>query len=411
MVCGMASVKRFDGSPFWYACFSVPTGKLDERGRPVQKRVQRTTGEADKGKALQIALSFERAGTLAGTGQMDEAAARQFLAEIAAITGATIRSNEPVEAFLTRWMAAQQARLAPAAFARYAGILQSFARHLATGKAAPISSIGAAQVAAWRDAELAAGKSPSTVNKGLMVLAQAMDEAARQRLTEGNPARGLNVKGAKRTRQHRHAFTLDQFRALVASLQPQAELADGRRSWMDLGTLNDWRTLVMLAGHTGGRQQELAKLEWSQIDLKRGILTLARSKTDDRHWMPLHPSLAAYLAQTPVRSRKGPVMPHLFNRQRRHISNDFRRLILPRIGIVQTTPEREGKTKGRRLAPYSLHSLRHSLSTWLGAAGVDEATRMQLIGHEDKEVNRGYTHTSALQLADALAKVATITTP
>ena len=43
------------------------------------------------------------------------------------------------------------------------------------------------------------------------------------------------------------------------------------------------------------------------------------------------------------------------------------------------------------LAEYSLHSLRHSLSTWLNQAGVPDATRMALAGHEDEDVSLGYT--------------------
>ena len=83
-----------------------------------------------------------------------------------------------------------------------------------------------------------------------------------------------------------------------------------------------------------------------------------------------------------------------------------RRSIPPRVGIVQEFAT--GNGKGRKLAAYSIHSLRHSLATWLAEAGVEESMRMQLIGHEDESVNRGYTHTQLAQAASALGKVPTI---
>ena len=136
---------------------------------------------------------------------------------------------------------------------------------------------------------------------------------------------------------------------------------------------------------------------------------MARSKTADTHWLPVHSALRAALEQTPKEARTGFVLPLLAERQRRHISNDFRRLILPRIGIEQPFAVREQQTQGRTLAPYSIHSLRHSLATWLAAAGIEESMRMRLIGHEDAEINRGYTHANAEQVAAAMAKVPGLT--
>lgn len=399
----MASVKRFPGSPYWYACYKIPTGQRDGKGRIVFKRAQKSTGKEDRDEALQIAIAHEKGGKLAASGQWSDVAARRFITEIAAIAGRGAGQSEGTGAFLNRWLEGRRTTLAPAAFARYAGIVREFIAHLGPGEAAPVGGLDAAQVATFRDAELAKGKSPATVNKALMVIGQAFGEAERQRLVTSNPARGLAVRGGKSAKQHREPFTFEQFRALVVALSSPA-------GWrIELALRNDWRTFVLLAGYTGGRQQEIAQMEWPQVDLERGVLTLERSKTADTHWLPIHPALGRYLAETPPERRRGPIMPKLASRQRRHISNDFRRMILPRIGIDQDYAKKAKPTKGRTLAAYSIHSLRHSLSTWLGAAGVDEGNRMKLIGHSDEAVNRGYTHTSAVQLAAELAKVPDVT--
>jgi integrase len=398
----MASIKLFPDSALFYACFKLPTGQKRPDGTPIYRRVQRTTGTADRSKALQIALSLEQASVLAAEGKWQDKSAGRFLAELSALTGTTMASREPLNAFLTRWLQMRVASLKPDSVIRYDGILTAFLGHMGALAGCAISEVTPAQVAAFRDAQAAAGISATTINKSLMVLGQAFDEAHRQGLVERNPARGLNVKGAAKQKQHRRAFTFDQFRALYAALGED-------RGWMRNPLRLEWQTFVALAGYTGGRQQEIAHLTWEQIDLKRGVLTLARGKTSDTHWIPLHTALRAHLERTHPDGRYGPVMPLLAARQRRHISNDFRRLILPRIGVDQPFAAHKTGNKGRRLAEYSIHSLRHSLATWLAAAGIEEAMRMRLIGHEDATVNRGYTHANAEQAAKALEAVPNLT--
>jgi integrase len=63
------------------------------------------------------------------------------------------------------------------------------------------------------------------------------------------------------------------------------------------------------------------------------------------------------------------------------------------------------------VAEYGLHSLRHSLNTWLNARGVPEMTRMRLAGHSNADVNRGYTHEEHEQLSEALQKIPDVFEP
>jgi len=372
----MASVRKKHGSAFWFACYRLPDGK----------RVQRSTGTADKSTAESMAIAFERAARAAEAGKWSRAAAAQLIAELNAFSGVTVPQAESVETFLGRWLKGRSSTLAEASRLRYAGIAADFLAFLGPDKARPLSDVGPDRVAGFRDFQTAAGKAVATVNKSLMVLGQAFAEAVTIGAFTANPARGLNLRGAKRQAQKRRAFTFEQFRELV-------EACEG-----------EWRTLVMLCGYTGGRQQEVAKLKWTQVDLDRGRVTLERTKSGDEHWIPLHPSLRTHLAG--IRRNGAAVMPELSAMQRRAISNNFRRAVLPRIGIKQAYADKPGA--GRQLAAYSLHSLRHSLASWLAAAGVEERVRMALIGHEDRSVNRGYTHGEATETANALAKIPSV---
>lgn len=411
---GVASVKKRPKTSFFVACYKLPTGKLDARGRPIFRRVQRSTGTADESRALQLAISYERAAQLAGEQRFTERAAHAFLAEVRAVTAAPAAGSEAIDAFLRRWFAGRKRALAPASRDRYQLAIDQLTAHLGPRAQAPLGDVTPREVADFRDAQTRAGKSPATVNKALGILALAFDEAKLQHGLAANPFRGLNVKGAKRHRQHRRAFTFEQFRALVAATPP-ADTPDGRKARGDgmwRRCPEEWRTLLLLGGYTGGRQQELAKLDWTQIDLPGHRLWLNRTKTSDDHAMPLHPALERHLRATWAaagRPRAGPLLPTLAGEQRRAISNTVRRVILPAIGIHQAyATASEEKGQGRRLAPYSFHSLRHSLSTWLDASGIPEDRRMRLIGHEDQHVNRGYTHPEFAQAAADLAKVPSV---
>lgn len=402
----MASVRPRLGTSYLYACYKLPTGEVDAKGKPIFRRVQRSTGLTDPTRALQLALSYERAAILAGEKRFTEQAARNFLAEIRAVSAVSTTGVEATNAFLRRWLKSRASLLAPNTRDRYASVVDQFLAHLGKDRAAaPIGEVGAREVAAFRDAEIEAGKSPTTVNKALGVLALAFDEAAVQHGLEKNPARHLNVKGAARRRQHRRPFTLAQFAALVAADPAHAPAGRSHKDGLWRSTAPEWRTLILVGGYTGARQQEAASLRWEQVELDLGRLTLERTKNADTHWLPIHRTLAAHLRSLGPRP-SGPVMPHLARLKRRHLSNTFRRSILPAIGLrqdyAQRTPE---KGVGRTLAPYSFHSLRHSLSTWLEAAGVEESMRMKIVGHEDEDVNRGYTHTELALAAAELAKV------
>lgn len=386
----MASVRKRGNSQFWYACYKMPTGQVDSLGRPIYARKHRSTGQTDKSVALQLAIAFEKAAVIAAEKRWLDDTGRRFLAELHALAGTPIAHVETTQDFLRRWLAGRRPSLAIRSVENYEKAIESLITFLGAGSTAPVSSISAALIARFRDAEVAAGKGPSTVNKFLMVLGQAFDEAVTLGALERNPARGLNVKGEHRARQTRRPFTFEQFRALVNA------------------TTDDWRTFIITCGYTAGRQQEIAQLDWSRTDVKRGLLSFDRTKNLDEHCLPMHRTLRDHLKQiwrSAGQPTRGPVMPELAKLQRRAISNNFRRAILPRIGISQAYSQAENRGKGRRLAPYSIHSLRHSLTTWLRAAGVEEVVRMRIAGHEDKQVNRGYTHTELHALAHELAKV------
>ena len=68
----MASLRKHPRSPFWFAGYTLPDGRL----------TQRSTGTAGRRPALTIALNYEEAAREASAGRFVESQARKVIADI-----------------------------------------------------------------------------------------------------------------------------------------------------------------------------------------------------------------------------------------------------------------------------------------------------------------------------------------
>ena len=63
-----------------------------------------------------------------------------------------------------------------------------------------------------------------------------------------------------------------------------------------------------------------------------------------------------------------------------------------------------GKGK-RKFCELTFHSLRHSFNSLLANQGVDQETRMKLVGQKSKAINKDYTHLDMNKLTEAMGKL------
>ena len=372
----MASIKKRPDSTYWVACYTLPDGT----------RRQASTHTADRDEALQIAHSYEKASGIAKRGKLTESTTKRVLAEIAAMVGVEVAGEI---ATARQYLAKRRALLAGTAKGR---TLEKCHHHIdlfleQSGKAdAMLDSITPGHAADWRDALIKRGLSPTTANQHLGTLRREFAEAQTRGMVAKNPFDGITVKGAKRAKQRREAFTLGQFHDLIDKL----ELADCPITHAD-----EWLTLVMLGGYTGQRKSDCVRLRGDQVDFKRGVIRFWRSKNRNWHEVAMHPALVRRLAPIVKEMGKEVLLPNLAEYPatgRGSTTDIFRQKILPLIGITQPY-EKAGASRGRKIAALSFHSLRHGLTTWLNAAGASQADRMALVGHLDSRVSDGYTHT------------------
>lgn len=334
-----------------------------------------------------LAVAYEKAARAARLGKWTEGSASRFLREVRAVVGGEAAGSAVLETWIQSYLASISVRVKPRTARKYRDTLKAFVAAIGEARTGTLREFTAADAVRWRDGLIASGKSVGTINTDLGIVAAAFAAAPRG-MIEHNPFEGLRLAQRKGSAQRRRHFTFEQFSAMIRSASAE------------------WRIFLAVLGYTGARQQEGAQLRWGQVDFDRARIVLVRGKQRDaEHVMPLHPTLAQMLraARPADAAPTTHVCPGIAAAQVRALSNTFRRRILPAIGIRQEYGERPGV--GRQLAAYSLHSLRHSLATWLDAAGATEAERMAILGHDDERVAGRYAHAELERSALALARV------
>lgn len=134
------------------------------------------------------------------------------------------------------------------------------------------------------------------------------------------------------------------------------------------------------------RLANILALEWRKhVDLRRGVIVVDAHKTDANGRplvAPISKQLRAILQDAHDRA------PHSTHVVR------YRGVPVKTIdGAVRAAAEAAGLTWGRKVAGgVTFHSLRHSMATLLGQLGVHPLLHQGLMGQDDYETTRGYTH-------------------
>ncbi len=136
--------------------------------------------------------------------------------------------------------------------------------------------------------------------------------------------------------------------------------------------------LIVLAVTTALRASSLHALRWRDVDLKRGTLTIERTKNGKPHVAVLAPAARALLEKLP-----GPKEPdHLVFRGRfadkRH---EYRK-------AWEVARHRAGLDDGE----VCFHTLRHTAASWAAQAGHSPLEISHLTGHKSLVSLRRYTH-------------------
>jgi len=384
----MASVIKDPRSSFWSARYRDLAGK----------EFTRSTKQKTKAKALEVAFTMERMarGEVPTMGALIKAG-RDLIDRLGQTLDAPTIGEE-FKAYLTKLDGEKKSASTKE---RYRQILEEFLSHLGKSKERKLTSLSAGDIEKFKAGQNAKGLSGKSVNIKLKLLRSILKKAADAGRIERNPA--LLVDNEKAEGAGREDFTPAQISAMLRASEGFKK-AKGK----------DWKGLVAVCFYTGCRLSDAANLTAGDVHLNADEPFLQyqekKKPSAPKVKRSLHPDLQAYfLNRESSDDPTAPLFPTLAGRGTggaNGLSREF--IALMEAAGIERRAIREGSANGGR-AIYNLseHSLRHSTVSQLMAAGVDEGLRMAVIGHEDKDVHRGYSHarTAAHQAVAKLPSV------
>lgn len=396
----MASIHTRASTKYYVAAFRDGTGRQHTRSTRIEARPfhedartrARLAGEARR-KAKAVAEAFERA----ARGELRrETDIRDTLLSLVEMAGGPRLRPQTAEEFFHAWVEdAEAVGKAGTTLARYRQVRRDFLAHLGDKARAPAENITAEDVKGFTHELAARGRASKTVSNVLKILRIPFAEACRMGRLTFNPAAA--VKPPSVVSVERAAFTPGEIDALLAAAEGVEHGAE-------------WVTAIHLGYFAALRLGDATGLRWGAVDFTRKVIAFTPEKTRGRGReveIPMHPRLEARLLRLPAPDNpEALVTPNLALRAggRAAASKAFAK-IAHAAGIDNVRKRSQAREGGRTVSTKSFHSLRHSLTSHLAAAGVAPEVRMKFTGHTDTRTHAGYTHLEIENLRAELAKL------
>jgi integrase len=360
------------------------------------QRVQRSTGQTDRSKAMAMCLDWERAAKEARMGNFSEAQARKIVNSISERAGLGKIDFATTRKFFMDWVESKEVTKAESTGKRYRKVVEDFLETLGRRADLSLVTIRAKDVSDFQNLQIKEGKSNSSANEVVKILRATLNHARRQGIISTNPAEAVELLASDAAT--RDTFTRNQIEALL-----------------DAANL-EWTGMILFGACHGMRIKDASRLTWENIDQKRGVLTFVAQKTSRQRRgrpevYPLHPDVVVYLGEVKQQRGeqcKGALFPSLCQRQTGGVgglSIMFRERVMAEAGIhaeEEAHPRLMGK--GRRFFSIGFHSFRHTAISEQANLGISREIRMKLSGHKS-EVHERYTHHEIEVLRKEIEKV------
>jgi integrase len=222
-----------------------------------------------------------------------------------------------------------------------------------------------------------AGRSPRSASYALSVVRQVYNFAKALDLYEGGcPV--SKVKLPTKDNQRQRFLTHEEADRLLAVLKDRSQ---------------DVYHMALLSLHCGLRAGETFSLQWADVDLEKGILTLRDTKSGrTRHSVMTGTAKDMLMGRGPGR-KDTLVFPTTKVTRIERISKTFNR-------VVEELGLNEGITDTRYKVVW--HSLRHTYASWLVQSGVSLYTVQKMLGHSRINMTERYSHLHQENMQDAV---------
>lgn len=374
------------GRPYWFVQVTLPNGQRlprqstrEKNKREAERRASEIEAQAirdfkadhlDQGRAFHRIV--ENASRLAEEGRLTVTKAESFIREIRALANPDHQETS-FRDFYTSWIATELKGLSASHISNHEGALKKWCSALGHMADAPLTEITVADLdTAFVKARK--GLTAGTANNYLSAIREVFKDAVRKKIIEHDPAslvKRLSAKRADKKTAVRGPFTVDELRKILTIAK------------------DEWRGMILFGFHTSLRMMDIAELTDANID--GDFLVVRSTKTETGTRTPLHPQLKEWL-----KGRSGSIFPNIASKANSNVSETFSNLMKKaKISKKKTLP-------GGDVITRSFHSLRHTFTSVLADAGVNEETRMALTGQKDSTVHAAYTHHGDEKLVAAI---------
>jgi len=246
--------------------------------------------------------------------------------------------------------------------------IKSMTEHFGDVQLAEISSF---QVEGYKAARLKENLKPSTVNRCLAILRKMFNLAAEWGYLQEHQKPKFKLFSEKDNRKER-ILTRDEESKLFKTSAPHL------------------RPILTLALHSGMRLGEILGLAWTQVDFRKGLIRIERTKSGLSRLIPINSVLYEEL-----KALKGYSASSFLFR------NAKTEKPLTSVKTAFLAACRRAGIVGLRF-----HDLRHTFASRLVENGADLITVKELLGHSSVKITERYTHSQSEQKKNAVELLA-----
>lgn len=200
--------------------------------------------------------------------------------------------------------------------------------------------------------------SPATTNRALMRLKAIFNKAiAWKKYSGDNPVR--EVKFFKEDNSRLRYLEKEEIVKLLSKCH---------------GRL---KAIVIVALNTGMRRGEILNLKWYDVDFRRNIIYLLRTKNNEKREIPMNEAVRTAL----IKVRKHPESAYIFCDKKGQPFYSVRTSFFTALNKAS-------------IIGFRFHDLRHTFASHLVMSGVDLNTVRELMGHKSLEMTLRYSHLS-----------------
>lgn len=259
-----------------------------------------------------------------------------------------------------------------------------------------LANMRSAEVAKYRDDELARGLSASSVTKALALISHLFETARKEWAIEvDNPVSKISKPKINNARERR--LSAEEWKYLLSAVDEPGDavkVKDGDRRNEQTPRIVRW------AVETAMRQGEILILEWQYVDLKKRTAHLIDTKNNTSRTVPLSSAAVALLSpgEGVTRLRRGKVFPTTASA----IKQSFARAVARGRRLYLADCETTGaELEIGFLEGLTFHDLRHEATSRL-AEKLQLHELMRVTGHKDTRSLARYYHPRAEDLAKKL---------